>query len=247
MTLSIARVSGQRAGGPSLRPWQVTAWGLLAAAVGPSRAPHAGSAIPEDSTIYTVAPVSLLEAHVGKSGLLAGLAHEHRVRAHAVNGSIVYFPESPERSRVTVTLATDSLLVVPESDSADIPKITRTMRAEVLRPDSFPEISFVSRSIVPLPPAGSPGSGERGARPPSWRVAGDFTMVGRTRPVSVDLSLEIAGDTLRASGWFTVKQTDFGIRPYRKALGMVKVKNEVRIELRFVAARLTPDAPSGER
>jgi polyisoprenoid-binding protein YceI len=175
------------------------------------------------------------------------LGHEHRVRAHAFSGTIVYFPVEVQRSRVTISLATDSLLVVPESDSADIPKITETMRREVLRPDSFPAISFVSSSVVPLPAPVSPsqGSGERGAGRSSWRITGDLTLRGRTRPVSGDLSLEVAGDTLRAAGWFMVKQTDFGIRPYRKALGMVRVKDEVRIEIRVVATALAP--PPGER
>ncbi len=63
-------------------------------------------------------------------------------------------------------------------------------------------------------------------------------MVGRTRPVSVDLLLRVTADTLRAEGSFVVKQTDFGIKPFSKALGMVKVKDEVRFELRVVAVRV---------
>jgi polyisoprenoid-binding protein YceI len=202
-----------------------------------------------DSTAFIVAPASVLEAHAGKSGILAGLGHEHRVRAHAFAGTVVYFPEDPGRSRVRVTLLTDSLRVVPEADSADIPEITRTMREKTLRVDSFPEIRFASSSVAPLPApsAPPPGSGERGAV--VLRVSGDLTMVGVTRPVTVDLTLEIAGDTLRAQGAFVVKQTDFGIRPFSKALGMVKVKNEVRLELRVVAARaqLPADADHGHR
>ena len=53
----------------------------------------------------------------------------------------------------------------------------------------------------------------------------------------MDLTLEISADTLRAEGSFVVKQTDFGIKPYGKVLGLVKVKNEVRFELRVVAVR----------
>ena len=62
-------------------------------------------------------------------------------------------------------------------------------------------------------------------------------MVGVTRPVSLDLALEVLADTLWAEGSFVVKQTDFGIQPYSTALGLVKVKNEVRFELRVVAVR----------
>ena len=175
-----------------------------------------------DSVVYFLTPESVLEVHAGKTGLLAGFGHEHRVRAHAFSGTVVYFPGSLSRSRVSVTVLTDSLRVVPEADSADIPEITRTMREKTLRVDSFPEIRFVSREVA---------RGEGGLR-----VAGDLTMVGKTRPVTLDLTLTATADTLRAEGGFAAKQTDFGIKPFSKALGMVKVKDEVRFELRVVAA-----------
>lgn len=200
---------------------------------GPARASGA------DSAVFSLSRESVLEVHAGKTGLLSGFGHEHRVRAHAFSGTVVYFPGDPGRSRVSVTVLTESLRVVPEADSADIPEITRTMREKTLQVDSFPEIRFVSTSVTPLPPAPSPagGAGERGAEPSVFRVAGGLTMVGVTRPVSVDMTLQVAGDTLRTEGSLVVKQTDFGIRPFSKALGMVKVKNEVRFELRVVGVR----------
>ncbi len=196
---------------------------------------------PPDSAVFSVDPSSVLEVHAGKSGLLAGFGHEHRVRAHAFFGAVTYFPDDLGRSRVTLTVLTDSLRVVPEADSADIPKITEAMRTSTLRVDSFPEIVFSSREVTPLE-EGRRGSGRSRS---SIRMAGDLTMVGRTRPVSVDLELAVRADTLRAEGSFVVKQTDFGIKPYSKALGMVKVKDEVRFELHVVAA--THPAAPGQR
>jgi len=93
--------------------------------------------------------------------------------------------------------------------------------ADFLDAEQYPLVTFKSTELAP---AGD-----------DWRVTGDLTMVGRTRPVSVDLKLEVSADTLRAEGSFVVKQTDFGIKPYSKALGLVKVKDEVRFELRVVA------------
>jgi len=189
-----------------------------------------GGPIPGDSAVYAVDRSSRLLVHAGKSGLLKGFGHEHQVRAHAFRGTVVYFPLALGRSRVSITVRTDSLFVVPEADSADIPEITRTMREKTLRADSFPEIVFVSREVVLKDTAGTAGKAV-------VQVVGDLTVVGRTRPVSVDLTLEVWADSLRAAGWFVVKQTDFGIKPYSKALGLVKVKDEVRLELRMVALR----------
>ena len=201
-----------------------------------------------DSAVFMLSPLSTLEVRAGKTGLLAGFGHEHRVRAHAFSGTVVYFPGDPSRSRVSVTVLTDSLRVVPEADSADIPEITRTMGTRTLKVDSFPEIRFVSRTVLPLAAGGSPSAGERGAvsrqrDTMAVRVAGDLTMVGVTRPVSMDLTLDVSADTLRAEGAFQVKQTDFGIKPFSKALGMVKVRDEVRFELRVVAVRAELRSP----
>ena len=179
-----------------------------------------------DSTVYVLSPRSVLEVHVGKSGLLSGFGHEHRIRAHAFTGEIVYFPATLGRSRVSVTVLTDGLRVVPAADSADIPKITATMRQKTLKVDSFPEITFVSRAVA---------RADTAAGRLRLRVTGDLTMVGKTRPVSVDMDLALAGDTLRADGAFVAKQSDFGIKPYSTALGMVKVKDAVRFELHVVA------------
>jgi polyisoprenoid-binding protein YceI len=184
----------------------------------------------QDSLAYALDSSSLLLVHAGKSGLLKGFGHEHQVRAHAFSGTLTYFPNDVGRSSVLITVLTNSLRVVPEADSADIPEITRTMREKTLRVDSFPEIAFVSRTVELVRTGGA-------AELMLVRVTGDLTMVGRTQPVSVDLTLEVSADTLRAEGEFVVKQTDFGIKPYSKALGLVKVKDEVRFELRVVAAR----------
>lgn len=206
---------------PSLAALIVT---LCSLALGVARPAHSTALLPQvlaDSIAYVLDSSSVLAVHVGKSGLLAGLGHEHRVQAKAFSGQVIYFPDQPARSRVAVTVLADSLEIVAESDSADIPRIAETMRTQTLRVDSFPLITFVSREVMPIPGG--------------VRVTGDLSMTGHTRPVSVDLRLELAQDTLRASGSFSVKQTAFGIKPYRTALGMVKVKDEVRFDLAVVA------------
>jgi polyisoprenoid-binding protein YceI len=200
-----------------------------------------GGAAAQDSAVYALDLASVLLVHAGKSGLLKGFGHEHQVRAHAFSGTVVYFPDDPGRSRVRVTVLTDGLRVVPEADSADIPEITRTMREKTLRVDSFPVIEFVSREVEVIGAAEAAGAADAAEGKPKAviRATGDLTMVGVTRPVSLDLTLEISADTLRAEGSFVVKQTDFGIKPYSKVLGLVKVKDEVRFELRVVATTVS--------
>ncbi|HXF94564.1 MAG TPA: YceI family protein [Gemmatimonadales bacterium] len=176
-----------------------------------------------DSLVFALAPASRLEVRTGRAGLLGGLGHEHLVRARAFRGGIVYFPAAPERSSVTITVLTDSLEILTQAKPSDLAKMTRAMREQTLKVRDYPETRFVSREVTPI---------EGGVR-----VAGDFTLAGQTRPLTVEVTLDFRGDTLHASTRFALKQTDFGMRPYSTALGTVKVADAVRFELEVLAVR----------
>ena len=47
----------------------------------------------------------------------------------------------------------------------------------------------------------------------------------------------LSGETLRAKGDFTLKQTDFGIKLVSVAGGTLKVKNELKFSFNLVATR----------
>jgi polyisoprenoid-binding protein YceI len=71
-----------------------------------------------------------------------------------------------------------------------------------------------------------------------FRVVGALTMHGQTREVPVDFAVETRGDTLRARANFEVKQTDYGIKPFRGGPGgSVRVANEVKFDIDAVAVR----------
>src|SRR5207245_10712990 len=108
-------------------------------------------------------------------------------------------PASPADSRVEVVAPVDSLEVLTPRDTAEIRKVTETMRSEVLHPDRNPLISFVSTTVTPA------GDG--------LEVRGRLTIAGQTRDVTVVMRLEAAGDTLQAIGTVSVTQTEFGIPP----------------------------------
>ena len=69
-------------------------------------------------------------------------------------------------------------------------------------------------------------------------MVGAMTLVGRTRTVPLDVLTRITGDTLEAVSTFSVKQTDFGITPFRGGPGgAVKVADRVDIEFKAVGVR----------
>ncbi|HEV8124303.1 MAG TPA: YceI family protein [Gemmatimonadales bacterium] len=195
-----------------------TSFTLLASAA------HAQAAVSADSGVYQLAPQSRLDVYTGKSGLFSFVGHKHQIRARQFSGTIVYFPGDPSRSRLAITVATRGLEVLTPPDTEEIRKVTESMRGEVMHVDSFPEITFISKQVTPI----------RGG----FRVNGALTMHGQTRFVPVDFMVESRVDTLRARATFEVKQTDFGIRPFRGGPGgAVHVADEVKFDIDAVAVR----------
>ncbi len=200
---------------------------LLGAALWCGPAVGAAQAAGRDSLVYVLTPASRFEVKTGKAGLLGFAGHGHVVRARAWSGRIVYYPTSPADSRVDVVVPVDSLEVVTPPDTAEIRKVTETMRREVLHPDRYPIITFVSTAVTPT------GDG--------LQVQGRLTIVGQTRDVAMAVRLQTAGDTLQATGRFSVKQSDFGIKPYRGGpAGTVRVADRVEFNVAAVALRSLP-------
>lgn len=183
---------------------------------------------------YSLSPASQFEVRTGKAGLFGFAGHEHLIRARAFSGRIVYRVDSPADSHVEIVIQADSLEVLTPPDTAEIRKVTAAMRTEVLDVAGYPEIRFESRTVAL--------NGDR------LHIVGALTMKGQTREVPVDLELEVSGDTLRAATSFAVKQTDFGIRPYRGGPGgTVRVADRVTFRVRAVATAERSSSPASHQ
>lgn len=177
-----------------------------------------------DSTVYLLSSASRLEVQTGKAGLLSFVGHEHRIRARAFDGRIVYRADTPTASHILIVIPTDSLEVLTPPDTAEIRRVTATMRTEVLDVARYPEIRFESRSVA--------------LHGTTLHLVAALTIKGQTRDVPVDATLDMGRDTLRVTATFAIKQTDFGIRPYRGGPGgTVRVADRVTFVIQAVATR----------
>jgi polyisoprenoid-binding protein YceI len=175
-----------------------------------------------DSVVYRLAPSSRLEVKTGKGGLFGFAGHSHVIRARAFSGTVVYYPHAATRSHLQITILTDSLEVLTPPDTAEIRKVTAAMRTETLQIDRYPEIRLVSKELTPT---------QQG-----FHMIGALTLVGQTRDVPIDVSVEVGVDTLRADATFAIKQTDFGIKPFSGGpAGTVKVADRVTFTIEAVA------------
>jgi polyisoprenoid-binding protein YceI len=155
---------------------------------------------------------STLTIRVFKAGLFSAFGHNHVIRAPIAQGS---FDESADLPSVRLQVDARQLQPLdPDLSAQDRAAVQQTMLGpSVLDTANFPEIRFRSLSIEKA------GAGK-------WRVHGDLTLRGQTRPVLA----EVTGGAGHYSGSATLRQSDFGIKPVAAAGGAIKVKDEVRVE-----------------
>ena len=177
-----------------------------------------------DSVVYVLASSSRLVVRTGKAGLLGFAGHEHLIQAREFSGRIVYCPHQPQSSHLTISVATNGLEVLTPPDTEEIRKVTAAMRTEVLDVAQFPEITLTSQSVQQ--------SGD------TIRIQAALTMKGRTRTVPLVVRVRMEPDTLHATTTFTVRQSDYGIRPFRGGPGgTVRVADAVTFDIDAIALR----------
>ena len=158
---------------------------------------------------------STIIIRVGKSGLLSAAAHDHTIEAPVSSGTI---RESPT-PHVEFTVETAKMIVRPDPkvDPKTELTIQKDMEEMTLETVKFHEITFRSSRVEKL------ADGQ-------WKVDGDLSLHGVTKPVSLTVKLTDGAYTTHT----VLKQTDFGIKPISIGGGMIKVKNEVEIDFRIL-------------
>jgi polyisoprenoid-binding protein YceI len=161
---------------------------------------------------------STITIHVGKTGMLSAAGHDHTINAPISSGTI----RESQAPYVEFTVATAKMSVQPDPrvDAKTQAEIQKDMEETTLDISKFPEITFRSSRIEKL------ADGQ-------WRVAGDLSLHGVTKPVT--LTVTRIGESYKAHT--TLKQTDFGIKPVVAAGGMIKVKNDVEIDFQIFARK----------
>lgn len=130
-----------------------------------------------------------------------------------------------------------SLAVTDEVSDKDRREMERVMNQEVLETERYPEIRYDASRLSDS----SAGSGERsGEGPFQVNLDGELFLHGMTRRQPVPARVFVSGDTLRAQGEFSVRQTEFGIKLVSVAGGALKLKDELKCSFDIVAHKMEP-------
>jgi polyisoprenoid-binding protein YceI len=157
---------------------------------------------------------STITIHVGKAGMLSAAGHDHWINAPISSGTLA---ESPA-PHVEFTVETAKMTVKPDPkvDAKTQATIQKDMEEMTLETKNFPEIKFRSSHVEKLPDG-------------QWKVEGDLSLHGVTKPVS--LTVKRAGDAYTTHT--VLKQSDFGIKPISVGGGMIRAKNEIEIDFQI--------------
>lgn len=207
----------------------MTAAALRTAALAFLVALTTGQAAQAGQRTYEVVPSrSRVVVHVGRAGLFGFAGHEHEVEGRVARGSVVVDEDDPARSTVSLEFAAAALKVTGRGEPAkDVPKVQAKMEGpDVLDVARYPLVTFRSTSVSAAP-------GPQG----TWdlKVRGDLALHGVTRALDVPVRVTRTSDALNATARAVIRHTDFGMKPVSVA-GVVKVKNELRLEFDIAAS-----------
>ena len=166
-----------------------------------------------------------LQVKTGRRGAAAKAGHDLVIEVTSWEATLEV-GDGPREVTLQLHAEADSLEVregtggiQPLADEDKI-EIKRTIDEEVLRGGA---IEFRSTEVEPL---------DGGRR---LRVNGELSMNGATHPLGFELDVRPDG---KVTGGATVRQSDWGIKPYSGLFGALKVKDEVE-----VVAEAGPGAP----
>ena len=153
-----------------------------------------------------------------RDGLVAQAGHDLTIDAGQWSGEVIVAADLSATSlqvtvdlrALVVTAGTGGIKPLTEHDKREIIVTAR----KVLAADRYPDATFTATSFEP--------SGDGGT------IFGTLSLAGQSRPARLEVSQTAAG-RYRATG--TIRQTDYGIKPYSAFLGSLKVSDAVQVEV----------------
>ncbi|MGH9552654.1 MAG: YceI family protein [Terriglobales bacterium] len=163
------------------------------------------------------------------TGMLSAFGHSPTIAIPDFEGEVKWSPNSLEDASLRMVVQASSLAVTDDISKSDRSEIERKMKEEVLQTDGFPEIIYECSQLSSIQKMGE-GSF-------TAVLNGDLTLHGVTLNQAISARLTLKGDTLRAAGEFSIRQSDYEIRPVSAAGGTVKLKDELKLSFDITARK----------
>jgi polyisoprenoid-binding protein YceI len=188
----------------------------------------------QSATQRGLQPVTFLIDRVGSrftvqafaTGLLSSFGHNPTIGILDFDGQLDFTPETYENASLRLTLRTTSLEVLDEMKSSDRQKLEQAMNEDVLDVAHFPTARYESKKIALQKVGGDLFVAH---------VDGQLSFHGVTEPQALEARVTDMGAMLRISGEFSLRQSDYGIKPVSFAGGALRLKDELKFKFELVA------------
>ena len=167
-----------------------------------------------------------LLVRTGVAGRAAKMGHRLTLAMRDWQATVQWDGDDPVKADLTVDVGSLDVVrgdggLTPLSGPEKI--LVRTNALRSLDAQRFPRIDFAAETIEPIDDG--------------YRLTGELTIHGKTRPLTVEVCTDDLGDSWSLSSETVVRQSDFGIKPYSQLLGSLKVADDVTVSFRARRAK----------
>jgi len=169
-------------------------------------------------------------AHALAGGLLWFKGHDHLVAVREFTGEAQVNPDSIATSSLRITakagsmVETSTVFTEPQKQIID-----KELREIVLEPAKYPDITFQSTTV-----AGQKAGNDQY----DLKIAGDLTLHGVTRAITIPTRVTLSGNELRAQGEFSIDRGDFKVKATSAMHGLIRARDKVKFTFDIVGHRL---------
>ncbi len=172
---------------------------------------------------------SQFNVHVVADGLLSMFGHNPAIAICGFGGDVRFNAGTFGAASLLMLVQAASLVVRDKVSDKDRREIERMMRDDVLETTRYPEVMYASANVSAR--ATSEALYDLG-------INADLTLHGVTRRCPVNAQVSLNGETLRARGEFSLRQSDYNIKPISIAGGTLKVRDELKFSFDIVATKV---------
>ena len=162
------------------------------------------------------------------TGMLSAMGHSPTIGIRDVSGEMKLDPAQLKASGFRLSIKSSSLSVQDDISDKDRREMERLMNDEVLETNQFPAILYEAPEVAVA---------KIGDALFTAALNGKLTLHGVTRNESIIARVSWMGSVLRASGDFSLNQSNYGIKPVSVAGGALKLKDELKFSFEIVARK----------
>jgi polyisoprenoid-binding protein YceI len=162
------------------------------------------------------------------TGILSAMGHNPRIGIRTFAGEVDFNAEASQANGFKLSMKSNSLGVLDDISDKDRREIEKMMNEQVLESSKYPDIAYEATTITVARLDGALYSAT---------LNGTLSFHGVTRNQMVSARIAVFDEMIRASGEFSLNQSDYGIKPVSVAGGSLKVKDELKFSFEMVARK----------